>query len=42
MAKHQQLRACHSFMDITGTHSDNYLYSGDLVKDGNNVDIRQD
>ena len=42
MAKHHQLRACHSFMDITGTHSDNYLYSGDLVKDGNNVDIRQD
>ena len=42
MAKHHQLRACHSFMDITGTHSDNYLYRGDLVKDGNNVDIRQD
>ena len=44
MAKHHQLTACHSFMDITGTHSDNYLHSGDLVKDIklNNVDIRQD
>ena len=42
MAKHHQMRSCHSFMDITGTHSDNYSYSGDLVKDGNNVDTRQD
>ena len=42
MAKFCHIRSCHSFMNVTGDKSENYLYSGDSVKEGNNTDLSQD
>ena len=36
------MRSCHAFMNMTGEKSDNYLYSGDSVKEGNDTDLLQD
>ena len=42
MAKFHQMRSCHAFMNMTGEKSDNYLYSGDSVKEGNDTNLLQD
>ena len=42
MAKFHQMRSCHAFMNMKGEKSDNYLYSGDCVKEGNNTDLLED
>ena len=39
MAKHHQMALCYSFMNSLGERSDNYLYSGDSVKEGREVNI---
>ena len=37
MAKHHQLRSCYEFIQESGERSDNYLYSGDMVKEGQQI-----
>ena len=37
LTKYHQLASCYSLMGSDGTRSENYLYSGDIVKEGNTV-----
>ena len=41
MAKHHQMSACYSFLTSSGERSDNYLYSGDYVKEGQVINITE-
>ena len=37
LTKYHQLASCYSLMGSDGTRSENYLYSGDIAKEGNTV-----